>query len=90
MQYDLEVSHQAEASLRRLPSEACAAVALAMHGLRDVPRPAPPRGKPLTHGLKGIWRLRVRHYRVLYEIDDAARVVRVLDIADRRDAYGGH
>jgi mRNA interferase RelE/StbE len=33
------------------------------------------------------YRIRQGNYRILYEIDDHARRVRVLKIADRKDAY---
>ncbi|HMA48020.1 MAG TPA: type II toxin-antitoxin system RelE/ParE family toxin [Frankiaceae bacterium] len=44
-------------------------------------------GKPLTDELDGVWSARRGDYRVLYEIDDDRRVVTVLDIDHRRDAY---
>ena len=33
------------------------------------------------------WRIRVGQYRVIYEIDDAARAVTVLDVGHRREVY---
>jgi mRNA interferase RelE/StbE len=33
------------------------------------------------------WRIRVGDYRILYEVDDAARQVLVLRIAHRREVY---
>lgn len=44
-------------------------------------------GKPLTRELMGWWSARRGPYRVLYEIDEAELVVRVLRIEHRADAY---
>lgn len=34
-----------------------------------------------------LWRIRVGVYRVIYAIDDAIRVVTVVDVGHRRDVY---
>ncbi len=44
-------------------------------------------GTPLKAPFDGQWRARRGEYRVRYEIDDAERIDRVLDITHRRDAY---
>jgi mRNA interferase RelE/StbE len=44
-------------------------------------------GAPLRKPFEGHWRARRGEYRVRYTIDDDARVVTVLDISHRRDAY---
>lgn len=44
-------------------------------------------GAPLRAPFEGLWRARRGEYRVRYEIDDESRIVRVLDIDHRRDAY---
>ena len=46
-------------------------------------------GAPLRAPFAGQWRARRGEYRVRYRIDDANRVVHVLDIDHRRDAYRG-
>jgi mRNA-degrading endonuclease RelE of RelBE toxin-antitoxin system len=33
------------------------------------------------------WRIRIGDYRVIYEIDDRAKVVKVMRIRHRREAY---
>lgn len=33
------------------------------------------------------WRIRIGEYRILYEVDDEAREIRVFRIAHRREAY---
>jgi mRNA interferase RelE/StbE len=44
-------------------------------------------GKPLFGPLEGCHGARRGTYRVVYRIDDTARIVQVLDVAHRRDAY---
>lgn len=44
-------------------------------------------GAPLRAPFAGHWRARRGEYRVRYKIDDDDRVVTVLDVSHRRDAY---
>jgi mRNA interferase RelE/StbE len=46
-------------------------------------------GAPLRKPFEGQWRARRGTYRIRYRIDEAARVVYVLDVEHRRDAYRG-
>ena len=51
--------------------------------LQENPRPA--NSKKLA-GREG-WRLRIGNYRVLYEVDDKAKSVTILDVGHRKDIY---
>lgn len=44
-------------------------------------------GEPLERDLEGLWRFRVRRFRVVYEIDRRARIVRVYAVGHRRSVY---
>ena len=44
-------------------------------------------GKPLDRPFDNVWAARRGDYRILYSIDDGERVVTVLAVAHRRDAY---
>lgn len=49
-------------------------------------------GEPKPHGCQKLsgrdgWRIRVGDYRVIYEVDEAAEEVTVLDVGHRRDIY---
>jgi mRNA interferase RelE/StbE len=44
-------------------------------------------GKPLRHDKRGLWRYRVRDYRVICQIRDASSTVFVLHIKHRSIAY---
>jgi mRNA interferase RelE/StbE len=46
-----------------------------------------PNIKPLTGPLKGLFRFRVGDYRVLYQIAPRTKIVYVVRIAHRREAY---
>lgn len=48
--------------------------------------PRPPGVKKL-HGEDNLWRIRVGDYRVIYEIDDTARVVDIAVIRHRSEVY---
>jgi len=49
--------------------------------------PRPPHSLKLVH--REGWRLRVGDYRMLYTVDDGARVVTVIAIGHRREVYRG-
>ena len=85
MPYRLSVERRARKQMARLPAGAFRAIENAIAALSDAPRP---RG---AYQLKTsrIWRQRVGDYRILYEIDDAAREVIVGDVGHRRDIYRG-
>ena len=44
-------------------------------------------GKALTHSLAGLWRYRIRDYRIICRIEDAEIAVLVLSIGHRREIY---
>jgi mRNA interferase RelE/StbE len=52
-------------------------------GLYDEPRPH--NSKKLSGGSR--WRIRVGDYRILYDIDDSQKVVKVYRIAHRKEVY---
>jgi mRNA interferase RelE/StbE len=53
-------------------------------GLYDEPRPE--KAKKLK-GSVSSWRIRSGDYRILYEIDDSRKLVKVYRIAHRKEAY---
>ncbi|MGS2724399.1 type II toxin-antitoxin system RelE family toxin [Porticoccus sp. GXU_MW_L64] len=44
-------------------------------------------GKPLARDLAGLWRYRVRNYRMICNIEDDKLVVLVLRVGHRKDVY---
>jgi mRNA interferase RelE/StbE len=76
----------AEGPLRGLPLAVAAAVTEFLTGpLLDNPHRV---GQPLTRELAGYHSARRGAYRVIYRIDDTARVVHVVRIDHRADVYG--
>jgi mRNA interferase RelE/StbE len=44
-------------------------------------------GVPLTGELTGLWRMKVRRFRIIYEPDRKARMIRIFAIGHRREVY---
>ena len=40
------------------------------------------------HGADDLWRIRVGSFRIVYRIDDTARLIEIRTIGDRKDVYG--
>lgn len=85
MEWSLLVTPRAQRSLDALPASAAAALAeLMTNDLLANPRRL---GHHLHAQLEGMLSARRGEYRVIYEIDEGRRVVRVLDAGHRRDVY---
>jgi mRNA-degrading endonuclease RelE of RelBE toxin-antitoxin system len=83
--WDLVVAASAERVLRRLPEKVAAAIVEFMLGpLLDNPRRV---GHALRREPTGLWSARRGAYRIAYELDERARVIRVLRIDHRADVY---
>jgi mRNA interferase RelE/StbE len=81
--YRLEVSHTAHRQIRRLPAQTQERVNKAIARLAENPRP--PGAKKLT--AREGYRVRVGDYRVLYQVDDEAKVVTIYRVMARGDVY---
>lgn len=82
--YTLLIKRSAEQDLRRLPRVLFDRVNERILVLREEPRPSGVR--KLVGALEG-WRIRVGDYRILYQIDEAARTVTVVRVKHRREVY---
>ena len=82
--YRVLLERIAEKDLTRLSSDVHDRVIVAIQALATNPRP--PGCRKLT-GSKSDWRIRVGDYRVVYEIADVIRVVRINRVRHRRDVY---
>lgn len=72
--YELQIERVAEKETKRLPPPMFGRVAAAIAVLKESPRPH--RAVKLAGSLND-WRIRIDDYRVIYEIDDEAKRVRV-------------
>ena len=82
--YRVLLERAAEKDLSRLASEIHHRVIAVLHALAAHPRP--PGCRKLA-GSKNDWRIRVGDYRVVYEIADEIRIVRVNRVRHRREVY---
>ena len=84
MRYQLRIARQAERYLRRLDQRAQERILRRLTQLAENPRG--PFTKPLTNAA-GRWASRVGGWRILFAIDDEARVVDVSVIGPRGEVY---
>jgi len=82
--YILEIKQSAQKELDALDDALFNRVDRRILALADTPRPV---GCKKLKGYKDQWRIRVGDWRVLYIIDDVAKLVTVTRIAHRREAY---
>lgn len=69
--------------IRHLPPELKRGVKQALRTLSADPF----AGTPLIRELTGLWRIRIRRFRIVYEPDSKAKVIRIFAIAHRREVY---
>lgn len=84
--YNVEARPRARKALRQIDAGTRKDVLEAMRALGTDPRP--PGVKPLK-GHRPWLRVRVGDYRIIYDVDDAARVVTVAVVGHRREVYRG-
>ena len=69
--------------VRHLPPELKQGIKQALRSLSADPF----AGTPLIGELTGLWRVKVRRFRIVYELDRKARMIRVFAIGHRREVY---
>ena len=85
MSYTVRLESSAEHELRHLPPDVLRRIDAKLTALAREPRP---RGAVKLQGREqNEWRVRVGDYRLLYTVDDDARVVSVYRIRSRGSAY---
>jgi mRNA interferase RelE/StbE len=81
--YQVFLSHQVSKEIESFPDDVISLILDVIESLKSHPRP---------HGVKKLvggsgWRVRVREYRILYDIDDRRKIISVYKIKHRKDAY---
>ena len=84
MSYQVLIERRALKELSKLPANITSRVSATIDELGAQPRPH--TSKKLA-GSRDQWRVRVGDYRILYEINDKAREVRVFAVGHRREVY---
>ena len=82
--YEILIERAAERDLRALPHTIFNRIVSRINALAENPRP--PGCHKLT-GSRNDWRIRIGDYRVIYDIDDARRRVRIFRVRHRREVY---
>jgi mRNA interferase RelE/StbE len=84
VKYSLEIKQSAQKELDALDDAVFTRIDRKILALADNPRPA---GCKKLKGYKDQWRVRVGDWRVLYIIDDAAKLITITRVAHRREVY---
>lgn len=82
--YEILLERNAERDLKKLPKEIFDWVVLKIKSLAQNPKPP---GTRKIVGSRNDWRIRVGDYRVIYEIDEEGRAIRIMRIRHRKQAY---
>ncbi|MBI2526391.1 MAG: type II toxin-antitoxin system RelE/ParE family toxin [Candidatus Rokubacteria bacterium] len=82
--YQITFARSARRELEALDARLVARLWARILGLSDDPRSP---GCRKLRGEEKLWRIRVGEYRVLYGVDDGAKVVDVVAVRHRQDAY---
>ena len=81
--YRLDIPLHVAVILRHLPPELKRPIKSALQALgRD-----PALGEPLQRELEGLWKYRVRRFRIVYAFDRGSRIFRVFAVGHRRTIY---
>ena len=83
--YEVKLARSAKKEVKSLDGVIRVRVIYAFRSLTSDPRPS---GCRKLVGATNRWRIRVGDYRILYTIDDSARLVEVVAVRHRSKAYG--
>jgi len=81
--YRPEIGSEVSAIIRHLPPDVKRALRAAIRALAVNPA----AGEPLYAELEGRFKYRVRRYRIIYRVDRAARILRIVAVGHRRSIY---
>jgi mRNA interferase RelE/StbE len=84
MPYELYIERRAEKDLKKLEAPLFSEIVARIKELAD--NPHPPGSKKIA-GSHNDWRIRIGSYRVLYEIDNKTKTIKIMRVKHRREAY---
>jgi len=82
--YEVYLERSAENDIKRLPTPIFHRIIRQIKTLAENPRPS---GCRKIAGSKNDWRIRISDYRIIYEIDEKAKAVKVMRVRHRREVY---
>ena len=82
--YEIYLERSAERDLKHLRADEFHRIVFHIEALAKNPRPA---GCRKITGSKNDWRIRAGDYRIIYEIDEREKAVKVMRVRHRREAY---
>jgi mRNA interferase RelE/StbE len=82
--YEVWIENACQRDLKRLQENDFSRIVGAFQNLSENPRP---QGVRKIAGSESDWRLRVGVFRIIYEIDDEARAIRILRVRHRKEVY---
>ena len=82
--YTVVLSTRAKREMRKLEKDVQQKITMALDLLADEPRP--PKAVAMRNE-KGVYRVRLGNYRIVYEVIDNELIVWVIRVADRKDVY---
>jgi len=82
--YEVLLERRAERDLKKLSQAMFYRVIPQIKELSENPRPS---GCRKITGSKNDWRIRIGDYRIIYEIDEKEKAVKVMRIKHRREVY---
>jgi mRNA interferase RelE/StbE len=82
--YEVYLEHRAEKDFKQLTPQVFNRIIVKIKSLAYNPRP---KGCHKMVGSKDDWRIRIGNYRVIYEVDDKSKAIRVMFVKHRREAY---
>lgn len=82
--YGIIFARSARRELETLDASIVRRVITRIEGLAQDPRPP---GSRKLQGEQNLWRIRIGDYRVIYSVDDRQRIVDIVKIRHRREAY---
>ena len=82
--HEVYLERSAENDLKRLPASIFHRIISQIKSLAENPRLS---GCHKITGSKNDWRIRIGDYRIIYEIDEKAKAVRIMRVRHRREVY---
>jgi mRNA interferase RelE/StbE len=84
MNYTIILASQAEKELYKLQKTEIQKIVSSIDSLQNNPRP---KGYKKLSGPENFFRIRKGNFRIIYSIDDVKKLINILIIRNRKDAY---